>query len=84
LAEDGVPAASASAAVLVVLVVLLVVDWVGAPGKALVGEAGVAAVAPVPVDGDGVAGVADVVPEGVVWPDGMVWPEGVMPVAAGV
>jgi hypothetical protein len=42
LAEDGVPAASASAAVEVVLVVLLVVDWVGAPGRALVGAAWVA------------------------------------------
>jgi hypothetical protein len=54
VAEDGVPAASASAAVDVVLVVLLVVDWVGAPGRALVGAAEVAgAVA------SGAAGVVD-------------------------
>jgi hypothetical protein len=55
LAEDGAPAESASAAVDVVLVVLLVVDWVGAPGRALVGAAWVAGA----VVAAGAAGVVD-------------------------
>ena len=38
-----------------------------------------------PVEGEaGVAGVADVVPDGVVWADGMVWPDGVVAPVAGV
>jgi hypothetical protein len=71
VAEDGVPAAWASAA---------------APVEELAdGLAGVAGVAAVPVEGDaGVAGVAEVVPDGVVWADGISWPDGVVPLIGGV